>query len=79
MMDGWYGFGWAGMVLMGVFWVALVVAIAYGLRGLFEPQHHGPTTYSTTRETPLDELKRRYVRGDISRDEYEHMRRDLED
>jgi putative membrane protein len=37
-----------------------------------EPPHEMP------RETPLEILKKRYARGEISRGEYEQMRKDLE-
>ncbi|HEX2981115.1 MAG TPA: SHOCT domain-containing protein [Anaerolineaceae bacterium] len=51
-----------------------VVAYAFGWRP-------GQTTTIGSfgnRQTPLDVLKERYARGEISRETYEEMRRDLQ-
>jgi putative membrane protein len=55
--------------------LVVVGAIAYALG--WRPQFHqsGP---AETGQTPLEILKARYARGEISREEYEQMRRDLE-
>jgi putative membrane protein len=53
----------------------LIVAVAYASGWRPQIDQTGP---APTRQTPLDILKERYVRGEISRDEYEQMRRDLE-
>lgn len=50
-----------------------IVAFALGLR----PQFNG-TNPAQTDQTPVEILKARYVRGDINREEYDQMRRDLE-
>ncbi len=64
---------------MMLFWliVPLLVigAIAQSLGWRLPSNPVGP---AQPRETPLDILKTRYVRGDISRDEYDQIRRDLE-
>jgi len=53
----------------------LIGAVAYALG--WQPQFN-QTRPAQTSQTPLEILKARYVRGEISRDEYEQMRRDLE-
>ncbi len=50
-----------------------VVAYALGWRPQFN--HTGP---DQTSQTPVEILKARYVRGEITREEYEQARRDLE-
>lgn len=50
-----------------------VVAYALGLRPQFNQA--GPTQ---TSQTPVEVLKARYAGGEISREEYEQTRRDLE-
>ena len=55
------------LVLIGV------VAYALGWRPQFNQM--GPTQ---TKQTPVELLKERYARGEISREEYDQMRRDLE-
>jgi putative membrane protein len=53
----------------------LIGALAYALG--WRPQIN-PTTPPQAERTPLEILKERYARGEISREEYDQMRRDLE-
>jgi putative membrane protein len=55
--------------------LAIVGAIAYALGWRPQFTQSGP---GKTGETPLEILKARYARGEISREEYEKMRQDLE-
>ena len=50
-----------------------VVAYAFGWRPQFNQ-----TWPVQTSQTPVDILKARYVSGEITREEYDQMRRDLE-
>lgn len=68
---GWgMGFGWIFMIL---FWALVVLGIVALAKWLFAA---GGSAGSGKR--PLDILKERYARGEIARDQYEQMRRDLE-
>jgi putative membrane protein len=51
----------------------LIGAIAYALG--WRPNQIGP---AQSGQTPLEILKARYARGEISREEYDQMRRDLD-
>lgn len=64
---------WLIVPLLLIGGVVVAVALALGWR----PQSNqiGP---AQTNQPPLEILKARYVRGEISREEYEQMRRDLE-
>jgi len=53
----------------------LIGVVAYAL-GLL-PQFNQTSTARTS-QTPVEILKARYSRGEISREEYEQIRRDLE-
>ena len=53
----------------------LIGAIAYALGWRPQFNQTGPAKSS---QTPEEILKARYARGEISREEYEQMRRDLE-
>jgi putative membrane protein len=53
-----------------IFLVVITGGIAYALG--WRPQ------FNQTSQTPLEILKARYARGEITREEYEQMRRDLE-
>lgn len=67
----WFGSGW--MMFPGLFFLILVVlAILFlGRRGgFFNPSQKEP-------ETPLDILKKRYAQGEISREEFEQMKKDI--
>ena len=67
---GWFGpgFGWFFMILVWVLMIAGVVALIKWLRS--SSAQHG--------ETPLEILKARYARGEINKEEYERMRRELQ-
>jgi putative membrane protein len=53
----------------------LIGGIAYALG--WRPQFN-ETRPSQTRQTPLELLKSRYARGELSSEQYDQMRRDLE-
>ena len=58
-----------------IFTLVIVGAVAYILG--WRPQfNQGGSAQS--KQTPLELLKERYARGEISREEFEQMRRDLE-
>jgi putative membrane protein len=66
------GFGWwmiLGSVWMFFFW-AFIIWIVFRVVSPGERTEHRD-------DTPLEIARRRYARGDISRDEFEQLRRDL--
>ncbi len=74
---GWWGAArspW-GALLSLVFWLLIIVGlglvVGWALRQAF------PSTPGGGRQ-PLDILKERYARGELTREQYEQMRRDLE-
>jgi putative membrane protein len=71
-MDGFggfgYGFGWLFMILV---WVLVIVGIVALIKWLSSSTQRG--------ETPLEILKARYARGEIGKEEYERMRRELQE
>jgi len=68
---GWFGpgFGWFFMIL---FWVLVIAGVVTLIRWL------GSST-AQRGETPLETLKARYARGEIGKEEYERMRRELQE
>ncbi len=71
--------GWGGwMIPWGwILIVILVVVLIYAL-GVRPGQHPPlPSSGSHGEETPLDTLKKRYARGEISREDFEQMKKDL--
>ncbi len=69
MMTGWGEFALGGWIWMGVWIVALVVMIWLIVAGGRE---------RTTRDEPLEILRARFARGELSEEEYEQARRLLE-
>ncbi|MBI4536398.1 MAG: SHOCT domain-containing protein [candidate division NC10 bacterium] len=79
-MMGWGGYGGYGMGILGwlfmlLFWGLIIAGLVLVVRWLWDRGRSG--TDSASGEAPLDILKRRYARGEISREEYERMRQDL--
>jgi putative membrane protein len=75
-MMGPYGFGngwwWMGWLMMLVFWALVVVGIVALIRF---------ATRSAARrdgvETPLEILRRRYAGGELTKEQFEQMKRDV--
>ncbi len=72
---GWtWGFGmWLGGLAMLIFWGALIIGALVVVRLL-----GGGVSGRDGSPSPLDILKRRYASGEITREQYEQMRKDLE-
>ncbi|MEE4112471.1 MAG: SHOCT domain-containing protein [Desulfobacteraceae bacterium] len=71
MMD--YGYGG---IFMWLILLALVVFLIYIF--LIQPKKSGDSGGGQPEETPLDILKKRYARGDITKEEFENLKRDIE-
>jgi putative membrane protein len=74
MWDMSLGMGWwwvFGGVWMLIFWGGLIALIVWGIKKLTE---RGGTT---SKRDPLDVAKERYARGEISREEFEQIKKDL--
>lgn len=78
------GFGFLFMLLF----VFLIIGLAVWLISLLFPRHvnsgsagtsgsTGQRPYASQQELPLDILKKRYARGEITRAEYEEMRSEI--
>jgi putative membrane protein len=81
MMMMWpYGHGWGwgwmlgGWIVMLVFWALVVVGIVALLRGL---GGRSASDRAGHPETPLEILRRRYAAGEITREQFEEMRREV--
>ena len=62
---------------MPILWlviVGLVLYLTFSRRGARKPWESGPGLEG---ETALDILKKRYAKGEISKDEFEQMKRDI--
>ncbi len=78
-MWGWGGWGWWSPIwgiVMLVFW--LLVLAGLGLVVLWFVRQIRPGEAAAGRSRALEILQERYARGEITREQYEQMRRDLE-
>jgi len=68
MMNNWYG----GMFMWIIFLTIVGLVVYLVLRN-----EKKSTSGSSFNETPLDILKKRYASGEITKDEFERMKKDL--
>jgi putative membrane protein len=65
------------MMGFGLIFILLIVGLVIYALGM-RPQFTNQGTPQTNQPTPLEILKTRYARGEISQEEYQQLRRDLE-
>ncbi len=69
MMDGFFGMGLGWIV-----WLIIIVVIVWVV---FQFKSGNPGHLNMSNETPLDILKKRFAKGEISKEEFEKMKKDL--
>ena len=82
MMEGWWGgFGWMGVAMLVNFVLGLgllalvVVGVIFAVRWLARPSGESPRDRSG--DDALEVVRTRYARGEISREEFDRLRREL--
>ena len=68
---------WMFPMFMPIFWIVIIGLCLYfifGRRGVQKPWEPGR---SPEGETALDILKKRYAKGEITKEEFEQMKRDI--
>ena len=77
-----FGLGWSGWLLGGLmmllFWGGIIALAFFAIRALSGSGSRATSNQSMSGESALDILKKRYARGEISKEEYETIRGDLE-
>jgi len=68
-----YGFGYGGMFMWIIFLIAIGLLIYF-----FVQTRKTKGRTPTQNESHLDILKRRYAKGEITKEEYERMKKELE-
>jgi putative membrane protein len=75
MWDGFDGMGWGwlglGIVHMGLFWILVILGIVVLVKWL------GGGGAPQLEKRALDILKERYAKGELTREQFEQMKRDL--
>jgi len=80
----WFDWGWGGWIIGGLvmllFWGGVIALAFFAIRAVSRSGRQGEGTEpsSLNGESALEILQKRYVRGEIGREEYLEMKRDLE-
>ena len=80
--DDWCGRGWGHMMNFGygggVFmWIIFLIVVGLLAYFIIEAIKSKSDT-SSSRETPIEILKKRYAKGEITKEEFDKMKKDLE-
>lgn len=81
MWHGVDGMGWWmlwGGLMMVVFWGAIIGLIVWAVQSITERRVDQPADEGPAGRRPLDIVKGRYARGEIGREEFERIKRDLD-
>jgi len=82
MMDGWdrtgnygcsFGYGYGGMFMGILFLVLLGVAIYFIVQNVRSKNEIGQA-----KESPIDILKKRYAKGEITKEDFDRMKNELQ-
>jgi putative membrane protein len=74
MMNWGYGMGWGWMIIMAVFWISVIVGIVFLIRWVILSTK---ITGTKSDESALEILKKRYAKGEISKEEFEEKKKDI--
>lgn len=77
-----FGFGGLGIIYMIIFWVVIIAAGIWLLsylfpRGTGSASSEGTASTQASSDRPQEILDRRYASGEITKAEYDEIRRDL--
>ena len=68
---------YGGMCFGWLFWIVLIVVIVWAVVKFTNRNLPIDSINSVKKETPLDILKKRYAKGEITKEEFERMKKDL--
>lgn len=80
MMGGWGGYGFSPLwgIAMAVFWVLVIAGAVWFVVWLFREGRLSGTTPGPGGDNALEILRQRYAKGEITKEQFDRMRRDLE-
>jgi len=71
------GFGGIGLLFMLVFWGLLILGVIWIVRALTSSQQTSGHNSNIPSKSAREILDQRYARGEIDREQYEQMKKDL--
>ena len=78
MFDYGHGWGFGGMWIFSVLiWILVIVGIVYLVRGLFS--QNNSENKPNPGDSSIEILKRRYASGEIDKQTYDRIKKDLEE
>lgn len=77
MMTG-FGMGFSSTIWMIIFWIIIIGGGIWLLAAIFPRVNTFPEDRSESNNDPLTILKQRYARGELTKEEFETIRHDLE-
>ena len=72
---GYGGMGWGGGIFMMIFWVVVIGLIIWGIVRM--SSHGGYTPGQRYGNNALDIAKERYAKGEISKEDFEQLKKTL--
>ncbi len=76
MMDGNWWWGFMGMAWL--FWLVVLGLIVWAVITVIKNSQQRSGNIPRSSESAMEILKKRYAKGEISREEFERMKKDLE-
>jgi putative membrane protein len=76
-----FHWGWGNFWFGWIFWLAIIGLIIWLIINSSRRSHYNQNQYfpqSPQKETPLDILKKRYAKGEITKEQFDQMKKDLE-
>lgn len=71
-MGNWW---WLGFLFYFIVFVGIIILIVFLVRGLSSSKSQG---LPPPKEEPLEILKKRYAKGEITKEQYQQMKKDIE-
>jgi len=79
--DDWYMGEWGhmmgGTVMWVIFPVIVLIVLGFVIYFILQSSREKSSGSPSTMETPMDILKKRYAKGEITKEEFDRMKKDL--